>query len=458
MKDNQTLAKDILELVGGSKNVNSVTHCATRLRFVLNDEEIVAKEALNKMPEVLQTVKSADQFQVVIGPKVAEIYQELLQLMGDTTSNAEKVETTSDNKKSPLDKFLSTLSAIFTPYISVLAGVGVMKGIVVLISTFHWLPETSMVYVILNILSSGLFTLLPLFIAITAADRFKASRFTALALAAALVFPLTSPDIPDTLSLFGIDIGFKIYGGAVIPTILAILFLSYVEKWLKRIIPEVASLVFVPFLSLVISGFVTFLFIGPVANYIGIAIGDGYTWLYNLSPTISGALLAGVGQFFVVFGIHWGIMPIGLLNTQQFGYDTIMAMFMSAVMGQFGAVFGTIFRAKNKDARQISISAAVSAFFGITEPALYGVNLKYKYPFIFGCIGAAIGGGITGFFRVKLYGFAPVLNVFMLGMFQGPESNMWYELLAMAAAFFTAALLTIIFWKNKEQSDSLPKI
>ncbi|MCE0813159.1 PTS transporter subunit EIIC [Buttiauxella sp. S04-F03] len=440
------LAQQIIKHVGEPENIEHITHCATRLRFTLKDKNKVNPEALYGLPEVVKLVDSPSQFQIVIGPKVDQVCSAIKELLGEQTPVAE--ETTAQG--SWVSRLLATLSAIFTPYIGVLAGVGVVKGIVVLLQTMNLVDTHSYVFTVFNALSSGVFVMLPLFIAVTASERFKTNKFTALALTAAMIFPLTDPSVPGAFHIMGLALNVKIYGGAVIPAVFAVLFLSYVERWLKKIIPELAAFVFVPCLSLIICGFVVFTLIGPIADYVGVGIANGYAWLYNLSPVISGALLAGIGQLFVVFGVHWGIIPLALINIQVNGYDTIMAMFMSAVMGQFGAAFGAIFIARNLKDKQIAISASISAFFGITEPALYGVNLKYRMLFVFGCIGAALGGGITGLLGVKTYSFLPVLNVFELGLFSGPDSKMIYEVFAIIVAFTVPAVLTIIYGKTRK--------
>lgn len=382
IKVDKEMAQDIISAVGGKENILALTHCVTRLRFILKDTSKVKQEEIETMPIVMTALNTGGQYQIVIGSKVTAVYDLIMAEIGEQTSiSNEPIE-----KKKFSDRLLSTISAIFTPYINILATAGILKGLVILLQMLNVFDENAFVLVVINALASGVFTMLPIFIAITGAEKFKSNKFVAVALAAAMIYPLTASDLPANLHLGALSIPLKIYGGAVLPTIFAVYLLSIIEKRVRKIIPEVAQLVFVPTLSLLITGLITFLIIGPVANYIGIGIADGYTWLYNLSPMISGAILAGVGQFFVIFGIHWGIIPLGQINVQVMGYDTIMAMFMSAVFGQFGAVVGTIFTSKNPDERQISISAAISALFGITEPALYGVNVKKKYPFIAGCI------------------------------------------------------------------------
>ncbi|GAB2026810.1 glucose PTS transporter subunit IIA [Lactovum odontotermitis] len=459
-KIDKEIIREIIDAVGGKENISTLTHCVTRLRFVLQDTSKIKQEKLEQMPIVMTALNTGGQYQIVIGPKVTTVYEMIMKEIGDASA----ISNDSGEKKKLSDRLLSTISAIFTPYINILAAAGILKGLVILLQMLNVFSEKAFVLVVMNALATGVFTMLPIFIAVTGAEKFKSNKFAAIALAAAMIYPLTAGDLPASLTLGTFSIPIKIYGGAVLPTILAVYLLSLIEKRIKKIIPEVAQLVFVPTLSLLITGLITFLVIGPAANYVGVGIANAYTWLYNLSPAISGAILAGIGQFFVIFGIHWGIIPLGQINMQVLGYDTIMAMFMSAVFGQFGAVVGNIFASKDPDERQISISASVSAFFGITEPALYGVNVKKRYPFIAGCIGAAIGGGITGLLRVKLYGFAPVLNVFMLGMFNGAESKVIYEIFAIAAAFGVAAILTIVWgrrkkdnWVSGDQSSNSPQ-
>lgn len=451
MKQNdKKSAEDIIKYVGGIENISSLTHCVTRLRFVLKDMSKISQKNIENIPVVMKALETSGQYQVVIGPRVTDIYE---LIMGEIGNEPLESDVTENNEKI-VDKIMSTISAIFTPYINILAAAGVLKGIVILLQMANLFNEKSFIMVTLNVLASGVFTMLPLFIAITGAEKFKSNKFIALAMASAMLYPLTAADIPSSVKVGTIAIPLKVYGGAVLPTIFAIYVLAKVEKLLKKIIPDIAKLVFVPTLSLVITGIITFLIIGPLANYLGVGIANGYKWLYDLSPAISGAILAGFGQFFVIFGIHWGIIPLGQINVQVMGYDTIMAMFMSAVFGQFGAVVGSIFTSRDAEERQLSISASVSAFFGITEPALYGVNVKKRYPFIAGCIGAAVGGMITGLLRVKLYGFAPVLNVFMLGMFNGAQSKTSYEVIAIGLAFIVAFLITIIIGLKKRNSST----
>lgn len=265
------LARQIIQHVGEAENIEHLTHCATRLRFTIKDKSKINKDALYKLPEVVKLVENPGQFQIVIGPKVEKVFLAITAQMGEPSS-----ETESAPQGSMINRLLATLSAIFTPYIGVLAGVGVVKGIVVLLQTMNLVDTHSYVFTVFNALSSGVFVMLPLFIAVTAAERFKANKFSALALTAAMIFPLTDASVPGAFHVMGLALNVKIYGGAVIPAVFAVLFLSHVERWLKKVIPEIAALVFVPCLSLIISGFVVFTVIGPVADYVGVGIANGY--------------------------------------------------------------------------------------------------------------------------------------------------------------------------------------
>ncbi|RYL94041.1 beta-glucoside-specific PTS transporter subunit IIABC [Sporolactobacillus sp. THM19-2] len=463
--DYARLADDIVANVGGKDNVTSLVHCATRLRFRLKDHAKANKEALEELPLVLSAVSAGGQYQVVIGDKVVPVFDAIMDKYhfkasdSDTATTAESENgsgsDTPQKKESPFEKFIAVLSGIFTPFISVLAGAGVMKGLAILISTFHWLPLSSPIYIIINTLASGILTLLPIFIAITAADKFNTNRYIAVALACAMIYPLTDRAIPEVAHLGSYAVEFKTYGGAVIPTILAIWLESYVERWFKKHLPAVTQLVFVPFLTLIVAGLLTFLIIGPLGNLLGQGLANGYRFLYDLSPAIAGGILGGTWQIFVIFGLHWGILPLSIVNIDTYGFDTLLAVMFVTVYAQFGAVTGAAFRAKKAKNKGIAFSAAVSGFFGITEPAIYGINLKYKKAFIFGLIGGAVGGVIVGLTGIRVFQYSPIMNIFELPLFVGPNSSMWLGLLAACVAWLVSFLLTVLFGFNESNSEKL---
>ncbi|MFT8872813.1 MAG: beta-glucoside-specific PTS transporter subunit IIABC [Sporolactobacillus sp.] len=461
--DYAQLAEDIVAGVGGKGNVNSLIHCATRLRFRLKDTAKASKATLEDLPKVLTAVSAGGQYQVVIGDEVVPVFDAIMSAYhfsavdqngtgaADEPAAADEVE----QKDNVFERFVAVLSGIFTPFISVLAGAGVLKGLAILILTTHLLAAGSPIYVAINALASGVFTLLPIFIAITAADKFNTNRFIAVALAAAMIYPLTDTLVPKVAYLGSYAVNFKTYGGAVIPTILAIWLESYIERWFKKHLPAVTQLVFVPFLTLVVAGLLTFFIIGPLGNGLGLGLAYGYKFLYNLSPLVAGALLGGTFQIFVIFGLHWGILPISLINIKAYGYDTLLAVMFVAVIGQFGAVTGAAIRATKLKNREIAISALISAFFGITEPAIYGINLKYKKGFIFGLIGGAVGGAIIGAAGVRCFQYTPIMNVFETPLFIGPHSSVAMAFVAGAVAWLVALLLVLTLGFNESNTEKL---
>ncbi|RYL95081.1 PTS beta-glucoside transporter subunit EIIBCA [Sporolactobacillus sp. THM7-4] len=463
-KDYTQLANDIVSNVGGKDNVTSLIHCATRLRFRLKDQSKADKAALEDLPKVLTAVSAGGQYQVVIGDEVVPVYEAIMDRYHFSAADSDTASGTNEDgmdgdqekkKENRFEKFVAVLSGIFTPFISVLAGAGVLKGLAILISTLHVLPLSSPIYIAINALASGMFTLLPVFIAITAADKFNTNRFIAVALAAAMIYPLTDRTIPDLAHLGDYAINFKTYGGAVIPTILAIWIESYIERWFKKRLPAVTQLVFVPFLTLIVAGLLTFFIIGPLGTALGTGLAFGYKFLYGLSPLIAGAILGGTFQIFVIFGLHWGILPISLINIQTYGYDTLLAVMFCAVAGQFGAVTAAFFKAKKVKNREIAGSAAISGFFGITEPAIYGINLKYKKGFIFGLIGGALGGAIIGAAGVKCFQYTPIMNVFEVPLFIGRNSSAVMAIIAAIVAWLSSFLLIILFGFNENNTEKL---
>lgn len=364
----------------------------------------------------------------------------------------ETVATESGQEVRGLNKVIAIISAIFTPYIGILAGAGILMALNTLLQKMTIISAESLISVVLTSVSSGVFTLLPVFIGITTAKVFKSNVYIGVALATALLFPLTATDMPDAIHLFGLSLGVKGYGGAVIPTILAVWVAGYIERFFKKIVPDVAEVVVVPALTLLVAGFVTFLVIGPL----GMALGSGISWVYGqaygFSPLIAGLLLGALFPFTFVFGIHWSILPVAMINIQSLGYDTILPIMMMAVFGQFGAAAGMI-RHVPKEDKALTISTLIPAFFGITEPAIYGVNLKHGKPFIIGAFASALGGGLISFLGVKIFQFTPILSALYYPLFIGPDSSMRLGILSSVVTFVIAFVGTFIFGKIKQKTN-----
>ncbi|AIQ67977.1 beta-glucoside-specific PTS transporter subunit IIABC [Paenibacillus graminis] len=390
------LSKQIIMLVGGESNVNSVFHCATRLRFKLKDHGKADKAALEKTPGVITVVENSGQFQVVIGNNVSQVFE---QIMKETSlQDAEKNGKADDASESTgvLGKAVDIISSIFSPILGALAGAGVLKGLLALILSLKWISAASGTYLILNAASDSVFYFLPVFLAVTAARKFKANQFVSVAIAGALIYPAVIAAVGSTESLdfLGIPIVLVNYSSSVIPIILAVWVQSYIEKWFRSMIHESVRNILVPMFALLIVIPLTFLAFGPVGSLISEGLASGYTWLYNLSPLVAGAIAGAFWQVFVIFGVHWGFVPIMLSNIATLGYDTMLPILAAAVLSQAGAVFGVFLKSKNTQLKALSGSSTLAAVFGITEPTIYGVTLKLKKPFIYACISGAVGGAI----------------------------------------------------------------
>lgn len=404
----QTIAEDVLRGVGGKENVASVVHCATRLRFKLRDRDKANKETVEATPGVITVMESGGQFQVVIGNTVGRVHEALGELgvnIGDGGGADDGDAASSGNF---MARAIDLITSIFTPFLWVLAGTGLLKALLSLAAKISPEFATSGTYNIWYAAADACFQFLPIFIAITTARKFKGNIYTAVAIAGALVYTATiglgdlggltlqAYDAAEGLDFFGIPVVMVSYLSAVIPTILAVYAQCKLEKLLARIIPDALKNFLMPMIVLAIIVPVTFLAIGPVSDLVSTAIADGIGWLWDTVPWLGGALLGAFWQVFVIFGVHWGFVPIMTQELVDPGYSYLTAALFPAVLAQVGAVVAVMIRTRNKALRQVAGPAAISGFLaGITEPAIYGVTLRLKKPFIYACIGGAVGGAIA---------------------------------------------------------------
>lgn len=438
------LSKQIITLVGGEDNVNSVFHCATRLRFKLKDSRKADKAALEKTPGVITVVENSGQFQVVIGNNVSQVFE---QIMKETSlQDAEKSGKADESSESTsiLGKAVDIISSIFSPILGTLAGAGILKGLLALILSLEWINAASGTYLVLNAASDSVFYFLPVFLAVTAARKFKANQFVSIAVAGALVYPavITAVSAPDPLSFLGIPVVLINYSSSVIPIILAVWVQSYIEKWFRSFIHESVRNILVPMFALLIVIPLTFLAFGPVGSLISDGLASGYTWLYNLSPLVAGAIAGAFWQVFVIFGVHWGFVPVMLSNIATLGYDTMLPILTAAVLSQAGAVFGVFLKSKNPQLKALSGSSTLAAVFGITEPTIYGVTLKLKKPFIYACISGAIGGAIIAIGGAKAISFS-LPGLLALPTYFGDGFS--WVITGIVVAFVLAIILVYVF-------------
>lgn len=443
-KNYDELAKQIVASVGGSGNVNSLVHCATRLRFQIKDPAKVDKKRLSQTEKVITVVEAGGQLQVVIGNAVGDVYDAIL-----ATSSIKAGDMDRDDKKSGdkniINMFMSTVSGIFAPILGAMSGAGLLKGLLILFTTMGWMSTDMGTYRILFAAADGVFTFLPVFLAYTSAKRFKADPFVSVAIASALMYPNITAAFAakESLTFLNIPVVLVSYTSSVIPIILSVYVLSKLERGLRSILPDIVKNIFTPLLSLVIMVPSTFLVIGPVSDFAGKMLAGGYTALVSVNPIIAGFILGLVWPAAVMFGLHWGFIPIVINNISQYGRDTLFTITGPNNFAQAGAALGVFLKTKNKKVKDIAGPAALSAVLaGITEPAIYGVTLKYKKPFFIGAFFSGIAGAITAAVGA---GAPTVLGTSLLTLTGYIGVGFAGFCAACAIAYFGSAICTYLF-------------
>ncbi|PRO42368.1 beta-glucoside-specific PTS transporter subunit IIABC [Bacillus sp. LLTC93] len=444
--ENKELAGKIVKLIGGTENISQSWHCITRLRFNLNDESQVKVDELKTLDGCLGAQFQSGQFQVIIGAKVAEVYEEIDHLAGHSSNDSAPVKNTS--KMNPIEVVFDVISGIFTPILPAIVGSGLIKGIMALFVSLGWLTETSSTYQVLQIFSNAVFYFLPFLIAYSAAKKFKTRESLALALAGILLYPTMIEGAAkgaDPLSFLGLSIPLNNYTSSVLPIILGVLLLSFVDKWITKAIPKSLSIVFTPVLSLMITAPLTLAFIAPIGNVSGQYLEIFFTSLFNFAGPIAGLLMGGLMPLIVLTGMHYAFFPSTLASFEKVGYDImLLPMNFIANMAQAGAVLGVIIRTKRVETRSLALSTLLPSFFGITEPAIYGVTLRLKKPFYASLIGGAVGGCFYGLFSVKTTAFSiPGITSLPTYIMKG-TNNFQLALIGIALSFIVSLLITIL--------------
>ena len=475
--DYKQIAQNILDSVGGAENVQDASHCFTSLRLVLKDASKASADAVKNLEGVISVVESGGQFQVVLGGKVNKVYNEFLPL---ANVKGDDGDTIIADKGSVWNTILQTISKIFTPIVPAIAASGLIKGLLSAASRLGWIDSASSTYVILFAASNIIFYFMPIFLAYTTADALKCSKIMAMVLGAFLCYPAIDAlvqDVATKSTIFGLPViktAFTIgestkvfsYTESVIPIILTVIVLSFLEKGLERIIPEMLQVILVPGLSLIIMLPVMLTVVGPVGAWIGY----GMQWLYNavmnISPLLGGAVVGGLWGVFVIFGAHRALLPVGLNDVAVSapahkcgaGHNTLMCYAGSANFSQAGAALGVMLKTKSKKLKQVAGAATISAFLvGITEPAIYGCNLRKKRPMICAVICGALGGAIMGLGRASNHGFANngILTIATYQCSDNTPGQFIAYLIGIAVAFFGAAILTFIVGFEDDKDEDL---
>ena len=466
MSKYENLAKEILENVGGKENINSLTHCVTRLRFRLKDESKANDEALKNNPGVVTVMKSAGQYQVVIGNHVPLVYADVCELAG-ISNGTQQVEE--DAPQGLFNKLIDIISGCFQPILGPLCAAGIIKGLNALLvfilgSSFN----NSGTYMILNAIGDSIFNFLPIILGYTAAKKFNVNVIVGMIIGATLCYPTIQT---DTLSAAGKAIGTLPFIGSyytkfigipfvsgnytstVVPVICIVALAAQIQKIAKKFVPEMLQNFFVPFFVLIISLPIGLLVIGPVVSLLTTVLSNMFAGLYAFSPIVTAFVIGALWQCLVIFGLHWALVPMAMVNIGNLGYDTILPGMLGTTFAATGVLAAMYLKLKDENKKALAIPGVISAFCGVTEPAIYGFLLPEKTPFVFSCIGGAVGGAIMGTVAVKQYVIGG-LGIFSVVNFISPKGNatgMIVSLIAGAISLVVGFVLTMIFYKTNDQ-------
>lgn len=412
MANYNQLAQDIVRLVGGEENVISLAHCVTRLRFKLKKRSLAKTDEIKKLDGVIKVMEAGGQYQVVIGTDVGDVYDIILantNIVAGGEEQASALEAAADTASAEKEGIVATLidivSSIFTPFLGAFTGAGLLKGFIVLFVTLGLLDKTTTTYTILNAAGDGVFYFLPIFLAYCAGNKFGAKPFISMAIAAALVYPnitaLFSATDPIPVEFLGIPVKMVSYTSSVLPIIVVCFVQAYFEKLLNRVIPKLVRNIFLPVLDLLVLVPLTFIVIGPITTAAANGMSTAIQALLRLCPPLGGALMAGLWPIMILFGIHWAIMSIGFANLGILGYDYLLPLTVSCNFSIAIAALAIFLKSKKQPVKQVAGPAFITALVGgVTEPAIYGVLLKYKKPMVMVCLANAVGGAICGAFNV----------------------------------------------------------
>lgn len=468
----QALAEKIVANVGGKENINSLTHCITRLRFKLKDESKANDDILKNMDGVVTVMKSGGQYQVVIGNHVPAVYEDVLKTTGLSADDGGQA-----SGGSIFNRIIDILSGCFQPFLGALSAAGMIKGVnalLVFLSTqFGWFTYTSTggTYQMLNAIGDSIFFFMPVILGYTAARKFGLNTMVGIVIGAALCYPSIQLDamsaaFPDGAahSLFGLPayetfLGIPWVAGnytsSVMPVIFIVAFAAQIQKLAKKVIPEIVQTFFVPFFVLLIALPIGFLVIGPIIGFATDLLGQGFNSLMAFSPALYGLLLGAFWQVLVIFGLHWSVVPLAIMQVTETGMSQVLAGSFAASFAQTAVIVAMFFKLKDKKLKTLAIPAIISGICGVTEPAIYGLSLPKKKPFIYSMVGGAIGGVIMMMQGATAYQMGG-LGVFGIVSYISPDgdaSGAMTSIVAILVAMAISFVLTFFLWKDEEVTE-----
>jgi PTS system beta-glucosides-specific IIC component len=468
-------AKSIIFQIGGKKNIKSLTHCITRLRFVVDNKSKVNMKGLEDIEGVLTVIDSGGQIQVVIGSEVDDVYEAVVKNAKLEDENISS-ETGYEVKKKPLDAFIDLISGIFQPIIRVLAAAGIIKGLLIIAVFSGLLTKNSGFYIVLFSAADVVFYYLPILVGVSAAKKFKINPYLGLVIGGSLVHPsivaITKGEVlfqvftgtilqSNVFTTFlGIPVILMNYSSSVVPALFAIFFASKVDKFARKHLNKNIKEVFAPAITLCITVPFTLLLIGPVATYLSNFISYGLNVAYNAYPPLAGFILGGLWQVLVMFGLHWGVIPLFINEIMTTGSSGIFALITATPLATAGVVLAIYLKTKNKDLKSLAFPAMISSFCGVSEPSLYGITLPRKKPFFITLFSAAIGGLIIGLFKGRMYliGAGGVFSIASaINPETGPNNMLYGYIFALLVALVLGFTLTWMFGFDDKTDPILNK-
>lgn len=470
----ESLAKDIVRNVGGKENVISLTHCITRLRFKLKDESKANDDVLKNMSGVVTVMKSGGQYQVVIGNHVPEVYADVMPLLD--LEEGESNQTEEVKSQNLFNKAIDIISGIFQPILGIMAACGMVKGFNALFVALHLYSDTCGGYLVLNAIGDGLFNFMPVFLGYTAAKKFNMKPMIGLVIGAIMCYPTiqntalsASGEALYTLfkgtmfesqvytTFFGIPMIAMDYTGTVVPVIFVVYFASKCEKFFQKFIPDLVKFFFVPMLTLLVAIPAGLLVIGPLATFGSTIIAESVMAVRNFSPLLAGGIVGLFWQVLVIFGLHWGFIPVYINNIMTNGYDNVMMPFFACTFATSAVVLGILIKTRNRHLKEMALPNFISGIFGVTEPAIYGILLPLKKPFVISCIAGGIGGAFYGACNFRKF-MVGGMGIFELPAMIEPDGSMGNLIVALAGIGITmviALIATLVLYKDKEEPQAV---
>lgn len=450
----KTDAAAIIAGVGGSDNIVSAYHCITRVRFTLRDNTKANAAALTAVPAVVGVNDTGGQYQVVIGDKVPEVFAAIVAAEPRlaTEPTAEAVAAAPKQKAS--QRFFDFIGGVFAPLLPAIAGAGLLKGILALLSFAGWIDTASSTYLVLSATGDAVFYLLPVLVAMTAARKLGANQYVAVAIAGVLIYPglVAALGSGDTIDFLGLPVTATSYAYSVIPSLLAIYLMSWVERGLNRIIPRVIRMMVVPLITLVVVVPVTLVALGPLGSFLGNSVSGAITWALTNGGPLAGAAIGALLPLIIMTGMHYALVPFILTNLAQTGADKFLPLTYMQSFATTGAALGVAIRAKSKTLKTLAFSTTFTGLMGVTEPALYGLILPLRRPLIATMIGSAVGGAVSLGFGVDAYVLAGNSGIPGLPGLVG--ATFGWAILGIALSFVIATVLTLVLGFDESAFDA----